>query len=89
MNNIAEIVSEWKFTVAEVSALLAFEMAEWMIDDARACFAEMGGHPAAFDRLVTRLEVVGIIKSHPRLRGRMQLDQLCEGLKLRYARVDA
>jgi hypothetical protein len=80
----AEALINRTFSIGEVMVLLAFEMGEWHTRTARECFIEMGGIGAVFDRLVTRLEGESIIRQHPRRGDHKMLDQLCEGLRLRY-----
>lgn len=88
--SFAERLSERKYTHAETMFILALALSEWVLSDARVCFEELGGHPAAFNRLHARLLADRVIKSHPRRPStHVQLDLACEGLRVYYERVVA
>lgn len=89
MNDDAEFLVNRTFSIAEVGVLLALSMTDWNVTEARRCFEELGGHPGAFERILERLKKDCVLKAHPRRTGYVQLDQLCEGLRLRYERIVA
>lgn len=83
----AEKLIDRNFSSAEVGVMLALVMTDWNISEAQACFEELGGHKAAFMRVLASLLADKVVKTHPRKAGYIQLDQLCEALRLRYERA--
>lgn len=89
MTTAAENLVDRNFSSAELGVMMALVMCDWNTRDAERCFVELGGHPAAYNRILASLLADKVIKSHPRRLGFMQLDQLCEALRLRYERAVA